>query len=130
MILRAVARFFPYSFSLLSFSPVCLPLAPFSLYFFGLSLVLPSPVREIKQLKSAFTIRRKKATACICVHEIILSWRIAIHVGFRCFPLFFLRGHEHTDKCALFKIFPFEFYRCDHNVRRHHFFILFHTFNR
>lgn len=125
MILRAnrtAARFFSYfsfrlsfffflpltfvlrSFlSLVLFLPLPLPLFLFPLF----SLFLRSSSRSRdKTAQVGSRDKEEKATACICVLEIILSRRIAIHAGFGCFsaPLsFFPAG---IDRCVLVKVFP------------------------
>lgn len=85
---RAVARFFPYYFSPFSFS--C-RLPRFLHHFFGLSRGSFFYSQD-KTAQAGFRDKTEKATACICVLEIILSWRISIHVGFSYFPLVFLQG--------------------------------------
>lgn len=87
---RVVARFFPYSFSPSFF---ILPLL-FLFHFFGLSRASFFHSRS-KTAQLGFRDKKEKATARFCILEIILSWRIAMHVGFGCFPLFFLQ--KQTD---------------------------------
>lgn len=86
---RAVARFFPYSFFPFSF-PLLLP-PPLLLRFFGLTRASFSPVREIKQLKSAFAIRRKKQR------------RVSVYSR-----LFYRNALRHTWDLAVFHSFSFE----------------------
>lgn len=89
---RAVAHVSSLTLSLLFLFPAASSVPPpFLHHFFGLSRGSFSRSRD-KTAQAGFRDKTEKATACICVLEIILSWRIAIHVGFSSFPLFFLRG--------------------------------------
>lgn len=82
MILRANRTVSFHILSLASISPSFFRASPRASFFRS----------RDKTAQVGFRDKKEKATACLCILEIILSWRIAIHVGFRCFPLFFLRG--------------------------------------
>lgn len=105
MILRARIRLSRISFltslslwlSLLS-APLLRPLSNFF-----------SPVREIKQLKSAFVIRKKKQRRVSVYLRLFYrgalryTWDLAVFLSF--FP-------SRTDRCVLVKVFRSEFCQC------------------
>lgn len=97
--IRLSRRFFSLLLFLFLFSCLLLSLS--------VLLELSFPVREIKLLKPAFAIRtesRNSNGVRICVLEIILSWRIVIHVG--SVPVFFSFSFLHIwDRSVLVKAF-------------------------